>query len=112
MDAQIKKGLIDICVLATLSKGDSYGWQIIKDINQVMLLSESTLYPVLKRLETANMVTTYEQPHNGRLRRYFKITVMGKTKLGEFENEFKGIARVYNYIMASITEKNNKEEEE
>ncbi|MCL2587404.1 MAG: PadR family transcriptional regulator [Firmicutes bacterium] len=102
MDAQVKKGLVDICVLASLSRGDSYGWQIIKDISTVMELSESTLYPVLKRLEGAGLVETYEVPHNGRLRRYFQITASGRSRLGEFKSEHEAIARVHSYILDSI----------
>ena len=104
MDAQLKKGLLDFCVLATLYRGDSYGWQIIKDIGLVMELSESTLYPVLKRLQAASLVTTYDEPYNGRLRRYFKITKSGRLRLSEFEREYEAVANVYNYIMGAIQE--------
>jgi len=102
MDAQVKKGLVDICVLASLSRGDSYGWQIIKDIGTVMELSESTLYPVLKRLENAKLVITYEVPHNGRLRRYFQITDDGRNRLREFKSEQEAIVRVHRYILDAI----------
>ena len=98
MDIQIKKGLLDICVLACLNRGDSYGYQIIKDVGDVIEISESTLYPILKRLEMASQLITYEVAHNGRLRKYFHITQEGKTKLKEFEKDQESLNKIYNYI--------------
>ena len=102
LDIQIKKGLLDVSVLAVLCRGDSYGWQVIKDLSQVVEVSESTLYPVLKRLSAAGFVETYEEPHNGRLRRYFKITKSGKEKLQQFEHDFESIARIHRFILNSL----------
>lgn len=110
IETQLKKGLIDVCVLAILFRGDSYGWQIIKDLSTVLEVSESTLYPVLKRLELGKLVTTYEQPYNGRLRKYFKITRSGEERLRQFEDEHEKLTLVYNFILGAI--KNNKEEGE
>ena len=59
MDIQLKRGLIEICVLKVLTKGDSYGYQLIKDISPLIEISESTLYPILKRLESSGMLTVY-----------------------------------------------------
>jgi len=102
MDIQIKKGLIDTCVLAVLNKGDSYGYQIAKDISSVMVLSETTLYPVLKRLMAAEYIKSYEVVHNGRLRKYFSIQLGGKEKLKGFESEQKALLAVYDFIFKSI----------
>ena len=102
MDAQVKKGLLDICVLAALNRGDSYGWQIIKDVGEVVDVSEGTLYPILKRLEGGGLVETYEVAHNGRLRRYFKITSDGKTKLKLFEVEQEQLMKIYEFIRGSL----------
>ena len=104
MDAQVKKGLLDVCVLACLFKGDSYGWQIIKDLGEVVEVSESTLYPVLRRLETGGLVETYEVAHNGRLRKYFKITRGGISRLREFEQEQADLMRVHEFIRESVIE--------
>ena len=104
MDAQVKKGLIDVCVLAVLRKGDSYGWQVIKDIGEVMEVSESTLYPVLKRLELGGLIRSYEQPYNGRLRKYFHLTPAGNVRLQLFEHEHEQLALVHNFILSSIKE--------
>lgn len=98
MDVQLKRGLIEACVLAVLNRGDSYGYQMIKDVGICIDISESTLYPILKRLEASNMVTVYSVEHNGRLRKYYKITVSGKEKIEDFKNEWKEVMDVYNFI--------------
>lgn len=98
MDTQLKKGLLDICVLAELKNQDSYGYQIIKDLSPIIEISESTLYPILKRLEERDCLTTYSLEHDGRLRRYYKITQTGKEKIDEFCQEWKTISDVINFI--------------
>ncbi|MDR0462536.1 MAG: PadR family transcriptional regulator [Christensenellaceae bacterium] len=104
MDAQIKKGLLDVCVLATLARGESYGWQIIKDVSDVIEISESTLYPILKRLETGGLLITTEVAHNGRLRRYFRITKDGIARIKDFKEEYKSLLKIYEYINGGINE--------
>ena len=74
MDIQLKRGLLDVCVLAAIKDEESYGYQIIKDVKPYVELSESTLYPILRRLETANLLTVRSSPHNGLLRKYYRIT--------------------------------------
>jgi len=96
--------MLDMCVLAVLNRGDSYGWQVIKDLGDVMEVSESTLYPVLRRLEAGNSVRTYEEPHNGRLRKYFHITNIGKQRLRDFQSEYGAIEKIYRFILDSIRE--------
>ena len=81
MDTQRKKGVLDVCVLSVLKRGPSYGYMIIGDVSQCIEISESTLYPILKRLESAGFVTTYKQEHNGRTRKYYEITEMGIGKI-------------------------------
>ncbi len=98
MDAQMKKGLLDTCVLAVLNKGDSYGYQIVKDVSNAIEISESTLYPLLKRLEAAGMLKTYSIEHNGRLRKYYRITDEGKTKISEFLESWPEIELVHAFI--------------
>ena len=77
MDGQLKRGLLDVCVLAAIKSKDSYGYQIIKDMKPYLVLSESTLYTILKRLEAANMLTARTAEHSGRLRKYYRITEAG-----------------------------------
>jgi len=85
MESQLKRGLIEICVLAAIRKQDSYGYQIIKDISPYLSISESTLYPILKRLESNGNLTVYSIEHNGRLRKYYQITQAGLGKIEDFK---------------------------
>lgn len=101
MDAQLKKGLVEICVLVALKEKDSYGYQIIKDISGCIQLSESTLYPILKRLEAGECVTTYTLEHNGRLRKYYRLTERGRGRIREFLTEWEDVKKVYRFIAAS-----------
>lgn len=98
MDIQLKKGLLEFCVLAVLNKSDSYGYQIIKDISTIIEISESTLYPILKRLETGEYLTTYSVEHNSRLRKYYKITDKGKAYINEFLSEWQQVMEIYYFI--------------
>ena len=95
MDAQIKKGVLDACVLYALSRGESYGYKIIDDLKDIIIISESTLYPILKRLETSGAVTTRTAEFNGRLRRYFALTDFGQEKLRESRRDFEAINNIY-----------------
>ena len=98
MNVQLKRGLIDVCVLAALRSEDSYGYKIISDLDSVIKLSESTLYPVLKRLEGQNYVKTYTRDYNGRLRKYYQITEAGKKRIIEFMIEWEEMEKVLNFI--------------
>jgi len=98
MDSQIKKGLIDVCVLAVLSVNESYGYKIIKDVSDLVEVSESTLYPVLKRLQSNEQVTTFDVAHNGRLRKYYRITSKGIVRLLEAKEELNSVNLIINFI--------------
>lgn len=98
MDGQLKRGLLEVCVLAAIKTGDSYGYQIIKDMKPYLALSESTLYTVLKRLEAAELLTVRTAEHNGRLRKYYHITEAGRQHLEEFKVEWKEILAVYQFV--------------
>lgn len=98
MDGQLKRGLLEVCVLAAIKTGDSYGYQIIKDMKPCLALSESTLYTVLKRLEAAELLTVRTAEHNGRLRKYYHITEAGRQRLEEFKVEWKEILAVYQFV--------------
>lgn len=101
MDIQLKKGMLDICVLAELNQQDSYGYQIIKDLSHIIEISESTLYPILKRLEQRDCLTTYSKEYEGRLRKYYRITAVGKCKIDEFCEEWKAITDIINFIRSA-----------
>lgn len=98
MDAQLKKGLLEFCVLAVLQKSDSYGYQIVKDVSNCIEISESTLYPILKRLEVNAYLKTYSVEHNGRLRKYYKITESGIGHIKEFLNDWQQVMNIYHFI--------------
>ncbi len=98
MDIQIKRGLLDVCVLAAIKDEDSYGYKIIKDIKPFVEVSESTLYPILRRLESANLLTVRTAEHNGRLRKYYRITPLGHTRLEEFKKEWAEILSIYRFV--------------
>ncbi len=98
MDAQLKHGLLEAVVLASLRGGESYGYRIIKDLPPGMELSESTLYPILKRLEAGALVSSRTCEHNGRLRRYYAITDAGKRRIEDFLTEWKAVTDVYEFI--------------
>ena len=98
MDVQLKRGLLDVCVLASIKSGDSYGYKIIKDMKPYMEMSESTLYTILKRLEGANMLTVHTVEHDGRLRKYYHITENGLGRIKEFEEEWKELLSIYQFV--------------
>lgn len=98
MDAQIKKGLLDICVLYAISRKESYGYKIIDDLKGIVDVSESTLYPILKRLENCGALETFTRQHAGRLRRYYKITPAGLKRLKEGKRDLEEIILIYRKI--------------
>ncbi len=103
MDIQLKRGLLDVCVLAAIRNEDSYGYKIIKDLKPCVELSESTLYTILKRLEAAKMLTVRSAEHEGRLRKYYHITAAGKKRLEEFKDEWKEIMNIYQFVIREET---------
>lgn len=102
MEIQLKKGFLEIIVLSSLLKADSYGYKIIQDISKVITVSESTLYPILRRLEKANNLATYSVEHNGRLRKYYKITKSGLDKIKIFLQEWGEMKKIYDFILSNM----------
>ena len=98
MDMQLKRGLLDVCVLAAIRNEDSYGYQIIKDMKPYLEMSESTLYTILKRLEAAEMLTVRSAEHDGRLRKYYHITGAGIRRLEDFQNDWQEILAIYRFV--------------
>lgn len=99
MDVQLKRGLLDVCVLAAIKSEDSYGYKIIKDVKPYIELSESTLYTILKRLETAGMLTVRTAEHCGRLRKYYHITEEGLRRIESFKDEWNEIISIYRFVI-------------
>lgn len=98
MDIQLKRGLLDVCVLSAIKDEDSYGYQIIKDIKPYLQISESTLYPILRRLEISDLLTVRNAEHNGRLRKYYHITDLGLKRIEDFKEEWNEIIGIYNFV--------------
>lgn len=99
MDIQLKRGLLDVCVLTAIKNADSYGYKIIKDLKPYVELSESTLYTILKRLEAAKMLTVRSAEHDGRLRKYYHITQAGVGRIEDFKNEWKEVVSIYHFVI-------------
>ena len=98
MDIQLKRGLLDVCVLAAIRGEDSYGYKIIKYMKPYIEMSESTLYTILKRLEQANMLTVRTAEHGGRLRKYYRITQAGLGRIADFKEEWKELMTIYRFV--------------
>lgn len=98
MDIQLKRGLLDVCVLAAIRSEDSYGYKIIKDIKPYIELSESTLYTILKRLETSKLLTVRTAEYDGRLRKYYHITEDGLERIREFGKDWEEIMSIYRFV--------------
>ena len=99
MDGQLKRGLLDVCVLAAIKDDESYGYRIIKDIKPYLDISESTLYPILRRLEAAELLTVRTAEHDGRLRKYYHITDVGKKRIEDFKEEWSEMMSVYQFVI-------------
>ena len=98
MDNQLKRGLLEVCVLAAIQNEDSYGYQIIKDMKPYVEISESTLYPILRRLEAAEMLTVRTAEHSGRLRKYYRITPLGRQRIENFRQDWNEILSIHRFI--------------
>lgn len=99
MDIQLKRGLLDVCVLTAIKNEDSYGYKIIKDVKPYVELSESTLYTILKRLEAGDMLTVRSVEHGGRLRKYYHITPIGLKRIDEFKKEWEEVMSIYQFVI-------------
>lgn len=98
MDIQLKRGLLDVCVLAAIKDEESYGYKIIKDVKPCIELSESTLYTILKRLESAKLLTVRSAEHDGRLRKYYRITKAGIKRIADFKAEWREVMAIYDFV--------------
>ena len=102
MDVQLKRGILDACVLTVLRRGESYGYQLVRDVGEIIAVSESTLYPILKRLESGGLVTARSIEHNGRLRKYYRITEAGERRIRAFLDEWRELLRALSRIEAEV----------
>lgn len=98
VDVQRKKGILEVCVLAVLKKGPSYGYMIIRELERCIEISESTLYPILKRLEQNGSLKTYRQEYNGRMRKYYQLMPEGQHKIDTFLDEWDELQKMYQFV--------------
>ncbi len=98
MDVQLKRGILDVCVLSAIKTEESYGYKIIKDLKPYVELSESTLYTILKRLELASLLTVRSAEYNGRIRKYYKITNAGLGRIKDFKEEWREVMNIYQFV--------------
>jgi len=108
MDIQLKRGLLDICVLAAIKNAPSYGYQIVKDLKPYVDISESTLYPILRRLEASALLQVWTEEYNGRLRKYYYITPLGRNRIEEFREEWQEIMSIYRFVTGEGKEHDEK----
>ena len=99
MDIQLKRGLLDVCVLAAIKDSETYGYKIVQDIKPHIEISESTLYPILRRLEAAELILSRSAEYNGRLRRYYRITELGLARIEQFKLDWTEMISIYNFVM-------------
>ena len=102
LDAQMRRGFLEICVLAALAREDSYGYKIVKDMSACVSVTESTLYPILRRLESAGSLSVYSVEHNGRRRKMDHITPRGRQQLQDFVADWGEIAAMYEFIKGGL----------
>ncbi len=106
MESQFRRGILEACVLAVLEKGESYGYQLVRDVNAFIEITESTMYPILRRLEQTELLEVFSVEHNGRLRKYYRITDKGRGKITEMLEEWAEIVKIYQFIVKEREEKN------
>ena len=92
-DPQLRRGLLEACVLAALCRGESHGYQIVKDLTPSVSISESTLYPILRRLEEAGCLV-----HRRRLRKLYSLTPLGRLRIDDFLESQAEVEAIYDYV--------------
>lgn len=100
----LNAALLDACVLAVLSGGDTYGYELTMQIKSVTEVSESTLYPVLRRLQKESLLTTYDEAVNGRNRRYYSLTEAGRRKLALYIAEWEKFKNAVDRALSQTAE--------
>lgn len=98
--------LLDAVVLSVVSREDTYGYQITQDVRKIMDVSESTLYPVLRRLQKDGYLETFDMEFQGRNRRYYKITSNGMILLDKYRSEWILFKKGVDEILLGVLDKN------
>ena len=98
INTQFKKGVLELVVLLIVEKKDKYGYELVEAVSEVVDVNEGTIYPILKRLESSKCVVTKNKLYSGRLRKYYRITDRGKSKLREFCQDMDQIMEIYRFL--------------
>ena len=106
MTYQLTAPLLDACVLGVVENEDVYGYTLTQRVMDVVDISESTLYPVLRRLQKSGLLTTYDRPYQGRNRRYYSITSEGSSQLHFFRSEWETYKDKVNMLINPVTGEN------
>lgn len=105
MKTQLKKGTLDMCVLAVLARGDSYAYELVSTLSAAMEMSEGTVYPLMRRLQVEAWVSTYlVESTSGPPRKYYSLTGIGRRRLLEMHTEWRSFVDEVNTILAQQTE--------
>lgn len=102
MDAQLKRGFLEACVLASINEKPSWGYRILHTVPEALELNESTLYPILRRLEQTGCLSVEPVEHNGRLRKYYTITELGRARLNETIADERSIKTIFDFLHSKI----------
>lgn len=97
----VNTALLDAFVLAILSRGDTYGYALTQEVRQKIDVSESTLYPVLRRLQKNGWLETYDEPYMGRNRRYYHLTAAGKEQVAIYMDEWEQYKKKVDSVLLS-----------
>ena len=100
--------LLEACVLAVLSRGDAYGYALTQQVGAVIEVSETALYPVLRRLQKDGCLVTYDQPYQGRNRRYYRMTQQGEERLRQFRGEWASYKAAIDSILSEEEQEHDK----
>ncbi|MBD7911825.1 MULTISPECIES: PadR family transcriptional regulator [Clostridium] len=100
MNIQLKKGVLELCVLSVLSKKDCYGYELVSEISKNILISDGTIYPILRRLTTEGYFTTYlQESQEGPPRKYYRLTELGYETKNKLEKEWLSFQNSVNNII-------------
>ena len=103
MDTQLKKGVLEMCVLAVLEQKDCYGYELVSDISKTIAVSEGTIYPLLRRLKNEEYVDTYlQESTDGPSRKYYRLTEKGRIASKELLNEWRAFNTNINQLLGAF----------
>ncbi|GAA5785306.1 PadR family transcriptional regulator [Chitiniphilus shinanonensis] len=101
MKTQLKKGVLDLCVLAVLDRGDSYAYELVNQLAQGMQISEGTIYPLMRRLQAEAWVETYlVESSAGPSRKYYRLTAAGRAELDAMRREWRDFVSEVDLVLS------------